>query len=94
MLRATTRPRIDHNGETLDVCARQLAGQLQSRTAFYPGELPKDPRICLSPARAGGRLNGWIGDYQIMRFAPARLNLMRPGDGPPPIRLGPPAWSS
>ena len=25
-------------------------------------------------------------DYQIMRFAPARLNL-RPGDGPPHIRL-------
>ena len=39
----------------------------------------------LSPARAGAEK--WLDqDYKIMRFAPAKLNL-RPGDGPPHIRL-------
>jgi predicted YcjX-like family ATPase len=47
--------------------------------------LPEDPAHLLTPARQGAQ--EWLGaDYQIMRFAPAVLDL-RPGDGPPHIRL-------
>ena len=53
--------------------------------AFYPGDLPSDPAHLLAPARNGAE--AWLDqDYQVMRFAPAPLNL-RPGDGPPHIRL-------
>lgn len=50
--------------------------------ALYPGELPADPRILL-----GNDQQSWLeGDFEAMRFAPAALTL-RPGDGPPHIRL-------
>jgi predicted YcjX-like family ATPase len=50
--------------------------------ALYPGELPADPRVLLN-----GEEGGWLeGDFEAMRFAPAPLTL-RPGDGPPHIRL-------
>ena len=55
------------------------------QAAFYPGALPADPARLLSPARAGAE--NWLeADYRIMDFAPAQLTL-RPGDGPPHIRL-------
>ena len=55
------------------------------QAAFYPGDLPEDPSEILSPARAGA--GDWLaGDYAIMRFAPSPLSL-RPGYGPPHIRL-------
>ena len=83
-LRATTEATMTHNGETLEVVRGSLL-DTGKEAAFYPGELPKDPAHLLSPARAGAKK--WLDqDYQIMRFAPARLNL-RPGDGPPHIRL-------
>ena len=83
-LRATTEATMTHNGETLEVVRGSLL-DTGKEAAFYPGELPKDPAHLLSPARAGAEK--WLDqDYQIMRFAPARLNL-RPGDGPPHIRL-------
>ena len=83
-LRATTEATMQHNGETLEVVRGSLL-DTGKEAAFYPGELPKDPAHLLSPARAGA--DKWLDqDYQIMRFAPARLNL-RPGDGPPHIRL-------
>ena len=83
-LRATTEATMTHDGETLDVVRGSLL-DTGKEAAFYPGELPKDPAHLLSPARAGAAK--WLDqDYQIMRFAPARLNL-RPGDGPPHIRL-------
>ena len=83
-LRATTEASMQHDGETLDVVRGSLL-ETGKEAAFYPGELPKDPAHLLSPARAGAEK--WLDqDYQIMRFAPAKLNL-RPGDGPPHIRL-------
>ena len=82
--RATTETTMIHDGETLDVVRGSLL-ETGKEAAFYPGELPKDPAHLLSPARAGA--DKWLDqDYQIMRFAPARLEL-RPGDGPPHIRL-------
>ena len=83
-LRATTEASMEHGGETLDVVRGSLL-ETGKEAAFYPGELPKDPAHLLSPARAGAEK--WLDqDCKIMRFAPAKLNL-RPGDGPPHIRL-------
>jgi hypothetical protein len=53
--------------------------------ALYPGRLPEDPRHLLTPARQGAEQ--WLdGSYASMRFAPQPLTL-KPGDGPPHIRL-------
>ncbi|MBU2865619.1 YcjX family protein [Pacificibacter marinus] len=82
-LRATVEETIDHNGETLD-CVRGRTSD-GKQAAFYPGELPQDPSHILTPARKGAEK--WLdGDYEIMRFEPARLTL-KPGEGPPHIRL-------
>jgi len=55
------------------------------QAALYPGDLPDDPSHLLAPARAGQA--AWLdADYDIMRFAPAAVTL-KPGDGPPHIRL-------
>ena len=82
-LRATVEETIDHNGETLD-CVRGRTSD-GKQAAFYPGELPEDPSHILTPARKGAEK--WLdGDYEIMRFEPARLTL-KPGEGPPHIRL-------
>ena len=87
-LRATTEDVMTHGGEPLDVVRGTLLNDDETRgrqAAFYPGELPEDPAHLLTPARQGAQ--EWLGaDYQIMRFAPAVLDL-RPGDGPPHIRL-------
>ncbi|MFN3274593.1 MAG: YcjX family protein [Paracoccus sp. (in: a-proteobacteria)] len=82
-LRATTEDVITQDGEDLPaVRGRLLDGR---RAAFYPGELPADPGQLLHPARQGAA--AWLdADYAIMDFAPAPLTL-RPGDGPPHIRL-------
>lgn len=83
-LRATTEDRMTHEGIALDVVRGRLL-DTGKQAAFYPGALPDDPAHLLSPARAG--VEKWLdADYQIMRFAPAPLTL-RPGDGPPHIRL-------
>ncbi|SFF12175.1 hypothetical protein SAMN04488523_11935 [Sulfitobacter brevis] len=83
-LRATTEDRMDHGGEMLDVVRGTLL-ETGKQAAFYAGELPQDPAHLLSPAMKGAQT--WLDqDYQIMHFAPAPLNL-RPGDGPPHIRL-------
>ncbi|SPF79957.1 YcjX family protein [Pseudoprimorskyibacter insulae] len=83
-LRATTEVTRDHNGASLDLVQGTLLDS-GKQAAFYPGDLPQDPNALLAPARQGA--DRWLdGDYQIMRFAPARLNL-RPGEGPPHIRL-------
>lgn len=82
-LRATVEETITHNGESLDCVRGTTAGGKQA--AFYPGELPEDPAHILTPARKGAEK--WLdGDYEIMRFEPARLTL-KPGEGPPHIRL-------
>ena len=83
-LRATVEQTIAHDGAMLD-CVRGTLLDTGREAAFYPGELPEDPAHLLGPAREGAQ--GWLDrDYQIMRFAPARLTL-KPGEGPPHIRL-------
>lgn len=83
-LRATTEDSITHDGKPLDVVrGTLLEGGRQA--AFYPGELPVDPGQILQPARDGAP--AWLDqDYRVMNFAPSVLSL-RPGDGPPHIRL-------
>lgn len=83
-LRATVEETLDHKGRRLDCVRGQLLDSGKT-AAFYPGELPQDPSVLLSVARQGAAK--WLEeDYQIMRFAPARL-VMKPGEGPPHIRL-------
>ncbi len=83
-LRATTEDEMKHRGDMLPVVRGRLL-ETGKEAAFYPGDLPQDPAHLLTPARQGAE--AWLDqDYQVMRFAPAPLNL-RPGDGPPHIRL-------
>ena len=83
-LRATTEDEMKHGGDLLPVVRGTLL-ETGKEAAFYPGDLPQDPAHLLTPARQGAE--AWLDqDYQVMRFAPAPLNL-RPGDGPPHIRL-------
>lgn len=83
-LRATTEETITHDGAPLGVVRGALL-DTGRQAALYPGELPNDPMRLLGPARDGAER--WLGeDYKAMRFAPASLTL-RPGDGPPHIRL-------
>ena len=83
-LRATVEETIDHDGSPLD-CVRGRLLDTGKQAAFYPGALPDDPNRLLTPAREGAEK--WLGaDYQVMSFAPASLTL-KPGDGPPHIRL-------
>lgn len=82
-LRSTTEEMIHEDGEDLPA----VRGTLMDgrRAAFYPGELPANPSELLVPAQRGAAR--WLeGDYAIMDFAPAP-NTMRPGDGPPHIRI-------
>jgi predicted YcjX-like family ATPase len=83
-LRATTEDTIPHEGQTLDVVRGRLLDSGKT-AAFYPGDLPDDPAKLLTPARDGAEK--WLdAEYQVMNFAPSVLTL-RPGDGPPHIRL-------
>lgn len=83
-LRTTVEETMEHNGDSLNVVRGQLLGT-GKQAAFYPGALPTDPAHLLSPAREGAQ--AWLdGDYKVMNFAPAHLTL-KPGDGPPHIRL-------
>lgn len=83
-LRATVEETLDHNGTQLD-CVRGTLLDSGKQAAFYPGDLPEDPNLLLGPARDGA--SDWLDqDYQFMRFAPVPLTL-KPGDGPPHIRL-------
>ena len=82
-LRATTEAMIEQNGVELPAVRGTLMDGRNA--AFYPGELPADPAALLVPAREGRR--EWLdGDYAAMNFRPA-ANTLRPGDGPPHIRL-------
>jgi predicted YcjX-like family ATPase len=83
-LRATVEETRHHGGESVEV-VRGRAPDDGRQVAFHPGTLPADPAAILSPARAGA--DHWPdGDFGAQRFSPARLGL-RPGDGPPHIRL-------
>lgn len=83
-LRATVEEEIEQGGERLAAVRGRLA-ESGREAAIYAGELPEDPGALLAPARAGEAV--WPGrDYAVPGFAPARLTL-RPGEGPPHIRL-------
>ncbi|MEO0668931.1 MAG: YcjX family protein [Pseudomonadota bacterium] len=83
-LRATTEDTMAHDGAQLDVVRGTLL-DTGKQAAFYPGTLPEDPGDILTPGQSGAR--DWLeADYEVMRFAPADMTL-KPGDGPPHIRL-------
>ncbi|MCO8144249.1 YcjX family protein [Rhodovulum tesquicola] len=83
-LRATVEETRTRGGESYD-CVRGTLLDTGREAALYPGELPEDPGILLEAARDGAE--AWLdAEYEVMRFAPARLTL-RPGEGPPHIRL-------
>ncbi len=83
-LRATTEDRVEQNGRTLDVVRGKLL-ETGKTAALYPGRLPEDPSRLLTPARQGAE--AWLeADYTVMNFAPQRVDL-KPGEGPPHIRL-------
>nr|WP_175582193.1 YcjX family protein [Phaeobacter sp. HF9A] len=83
-LRATTEEIRPHDGVDLP-CVRGLLADTGRPAALYPGRLPEDPAQLLTPARQGAER--WLdGSYASMRFAPQPLTL-KPGDGPPHIRL-------
>ncbi|MDU8911815.1 YcjX family protein [Aestuariicoccus sp. MJ-SS9] len=83
-LRATVEQSLPHGGDTLD-CVRGTLLDSGKQAAFYPGALPDDPNLLLGPAREGAEK--WLDqDYEVMSFAPAKLHL-KPGEGPPHIRL-------
>lgn len=81
-LRTTVEETLRHEGRMLDCVRGRLAGGREA--SLFPGELPQDPSRITRGHQAG---DSWLdGDYQIMNFQPATLNL-RPGEGPPHIRL-------
>jgi uncharacterized protein len=83
-LRATVEETRSHGGQSLDL-VRGTLQETGKQAAMYAGALPEDPNHLLGPARKGEA--SWLNnDYSVMSFAPARLTL-RPGDGPPHIRL-------
>ncbi|MEX5729679.1 putative YcjX-like family ATPase [Rhodovulum iodosum] len=83
-LRATVEETRTHEGEPLD-CVRGTLLETGRQAALYPGELPEDPAVLLEDVQQNAER--WLeADYNIMHFAPARLTL-RPGEGPPHIRL-------
>lgn len=83
-LRATVEETLAHDGRDLD-CVRGTLLEGGKQAAFYAGELPEDPARILTPARSGQ--DKWLdADFGLMKFAPARVSL-KPGDGPPHIRL-------
>lgn len=83
-LRTTTEEKRAHDGADLP-CVRGRLLEDGRSVALYPGSLPEDPQRLLAPAREGAE--GWPGaGFGLMSFAPAVLAL-RPGEGPPHIRL-------
>jgi len=82
-LRTTTEETISHHGSPLDA----VRGTLQDgrQVALYAGDLPDDPAQLLNPARQGAAK--WLdAAFSLMQFRPATQRL-KPGDGPPHIRL-------
>lgn len=83
-LRATTEVTLNRDGRSIDAVQGVMMASGRA-AAMYAGDLPADPARLLDPARDGAA--GWLGgDYAVMRFAPAPLDL-KPGQGLPHIRL-------
>lgn len=82
-IRATVEELREHQGRELPLVRGTLADGRQA--AFWPGDLPDEPAAMLSAARQGAE--GWLdGEYAAMDFLP-QTRGMRPGEGPPHIRL-------
>ncbi len=80
-LRATTEETRTHDGQELHMVRGRLLDSGKA-AAFYPGELPESPSALFDSGRTG-----WLDEsFEAMSFAPAALTL-RPGEGPPHIRL-------
>lgn len=83
-LRTTTEDRVEQGARTLDVVRGTLL-ETGKPVAMYPGRLPDDPSKLLNPARSGAER--WLdAEYNVAGFAPQSVTL-KPGDGPPHIRL-------
>ncbi len=83
-LRATVEESRSHEGGALDLVRGTLM-ESGKQAALHPGDLPEDPNALLVPARDGAA--AWLdGDFDVMRFQPAKL-VLKPGEGPPHIRL-------
>jgi len=83
-LRTTTEDQVEQGGRALDVVRGRLLSTGKP-VAMYPGRLPDDPSKLLNPARSGKE--AWLdAEYSIEGFAPQEVSL-KPGDGPPHIRL-------
>ena len=79
-LRTTTELTREHGGSELNMVRGTLL-DTGKQAAFHPGDLPDNPASLLASGAT------WDEDrFQAMSFAPAPLTL-RPGDGPPHIRL-------
>jgi hypothetical protein len=83
-LRATVEETRRVDGADLGLVRGRLLDSGR-QAALHPGDLPADPAVLLAPAREGAA--EWLaGDFDVMRFAPHPSSL-RPGEGPPHIRL-------
>lgn len=83
-LRTTVEDSLERDGQLLDLVRGKLMAT-GKQAAMFAGELPSDPSRILAPARAGAE--GWLdADFSLMNFAPARM-VLKPGEGPPHIRL-------
>jgi predicted YcjX-like family ATPase len=83
-LRTTVEDQVPHGGDMLDVVRGRLL-ETGRQAAQHAGDLPEEPARLLAPARLGAE--DWpLQDYALRDFAPAPLTL-RPGEGPPHIRL-------
>ncbi len=83
-LRTTVEETMTYQGRVLD-CVRGTVLETGAQAAFHAGELPNDPQTLLSAAQDAGQ--NWPDmQFQATAFAPAKLAL-KPGDGPPHIRL-------
>ncbi len=87
-LRATVEETREQGGKAFH-CVRgtllEPDGTRGREAAFHPGDLPDSPASLIAAARQGHE--AWLDqDYRVMKFAPAPLGL-RPGMGPPHIRL-------
>jgi uncharacterized protein len=83
-LRATVEETVQRDGTSLP-CVRGRLLSTGKQAVMYPGALPNDPARILAPAREGAE--AWLdADFALMGFAPAR-SILKPGDGPPHIRL-------
>jgi uncharacterized protein len=83
-VRATVEEARVHGGRDLGLVRGRLDDGKQA--AFHPGDLPENPDLLLSPARAGD--GQWLaGDYAAMQFAPPLPGESAAGQGLAHIRL-------